>query len=46
MTAVIDVWIQHPSSALMNHPMFESFRAWSHGFIMLLHNATRTVVNW
>ena len=30
MTEIIDAWMQHPSAALMNHPMFESLRSWSH----------------
>ncbi len=28
---IIDAWMQHPSSGMLRHPMFESLRSWSHG---------------
>jgi uncharacterized protein len=28
---VIDAWMQHPTARLLNSPMFDSLRRWSHG---------------
>ncbi len=29
--SVVDAWMQHPSGAMLDDPMFDSLRAWSHG---------------
>jgi predicted TIM-barrel fold metal-dependent hydrolase len=32
---IIDAWMQHPNTAMLRHPMFESLRSWSHGTLQL-----------
>jgi uncharacterized protein len=33
VSAIVDAWMQHPSEAMLDHPMFDSLRAWSHGML-------------
>jgi len=30
-TPVVDAWMQHPTKTMLDDPMFDSLRAWSHG---------------
>src|SRR5437763_8832513 len=30
---IIDAWMQHPSRQLLNDPMFDSLRRWTHGHL-------------
>ena len=29
--SIVDAWMQHPGGVMLDHPMFDSLRAWSHG---------------
>jgi hypothetical protein len=33
--SAVDAWMQHPGGVMLDDPMFDSLRAWSHGRLPL-----------